>query len=197
MNRSILKLLAAAAMVATLAQQQAALAWHGKGHDRAARMAVAATAEQMPAFFRKGVGAVAPDLFTRPIGPDQLHKATSPEHYFDVEQLGGAKVPPLRYDLIVWCVKKGIHPSKVGLLPYAITEWTQRLSVALAEHRKWPDNPHIRAKALVYAGMLAHYAADLCQPLHTTIHYDGRAKADKSSPRMRSSSICSAHFGSV
>jgi hypothetical protein len=35
----------------------------------------------------------------------------------------------------------------------------------------------------VYAGFLAHYAQDLCQPLHTTIHYDGRAGGDGASPR--------------
>ena len=188
MNRSIVQRLLAAGVAPALAPAQAAHAWHGKGHDRIVPLAAAALAKRMPAFFRAGLDTVAhcsldPDLFTRPVGPELLHKAESPEHYFDVEQLGGLKVPPMRYDLIVWCVKKGIHPSKVGLLPYAITEWTQRVTVALAEHRKWPDNPHVRAKCLVYAGILSHYAADLCQPLHTTIHYDGRAKADKSSPR--------------
>jgi len=33
------------------------------------------------------------------------------------------------------------------------------------------------------AGFVAHYAQDLCQPLHTTVHYDGRARRDGSSPR--------------
>lgn len=55
--------------------------------------------------------------------------------------------------------------------------------MAFAEHRKWPENPHIKTKCLVYAGFLAHYAGDLCMPLHTTIHHDGRARADGSSPR--------------
>ncbi len=34
-------------------------------------------------------------------------------------------------------------------------------------------------KCLVYAGRLAHYAADLEQPLHTTVDYDGRTQAAK------------------
>jgi hypothetical protein len=55
--------------------------------------------------------------------------------------------------------------------------------MAFAEHRKWPNNPYVRQKCLLYAGMLAHYAADVTQPLHTTIHHDGRARADGSSPR--------------
>ncbi len=41
----------------------------------------------------------------------------------------------------------------------------------------------IQTKCLVYAGHLAHYAQDLCQPLHTTIHYDGRADENGNSPR--------------
>ena len=55
------------------------------------------------------------------------------------------------------------------------------MAVALAEHRKWPDNSYIQQKCLVYAGFIAHYAQDQCQPLHTTIHFNGRAKSDGSS----------------
>ncbi len=36
----------------------------------------------------------------------------------------------------------------------------------------------MQAKALVYAVFLAHYAADASQPLHLTIHFDGRIEAD-------------------
>ena len=54
--------------------------------------------------------------------------------------------------------------------------------MVFAEHRRWPHNPDIQAKALVYAGIVAHYAGDLCQPLHTTIHHNGRANPDGSSP---------------
>ncbi len=165
-----------------------ALAWHGEGHRRATRLAVASLPDDVPVFFRTGAVAVAhcsldPDAFTRPIGPDDLHRTEAPQHYFDLERLGDTPIPARRYDLLMWCGKRDIHPSKVGLAPYAIVEWTQRLSVALAEHRRWPDSPHITNKALVYAGILAHYAEDLCMPLHTTIHYDGRLKPDGSSPR--------------
>jgi len=68
----------------------------------------------------------------------------------------------------------------MGFLPYALGEWTERLAVAFAEYRKWPNNPHIQQKCLIYAGFIAHYAEDLCQPLHLTIHYDGRVLADGS-----------------
>jgi len=166
----------------------AAKAWHGKGHELATRTAFAGLPEDVPAFFREGAETVAhcsvdPDLFTRPIAPEELHDAESPEHYFDLELLEGEKLPPTRYEYLALCFRKGLAPNKVGLLPYSVTEWTQRLAVAFAEYRKWPDDPHIRMKCLVYAGILAHYAEDLCQPLHLTIHWDGRAKADGSSPR--------------
>lgn len=177
-----------AAVAVALAPATVATAWHGKGHDLASRAAVAATESQMPAFFAAGVDAIANvsqdnDAFTRPIAPPELHAAEAPEHYFDIELLGGKAVPKDRYEFIEFCCRNGLRPDKVGLLPYAITEWTQRLTVALAEHRRWPNDPAIRAKCLVYAGLLAHYAADACQPLHLTIDWDGRALPDGSSPR--------------
>ena len=54
--------------------------------------------------------------------------------------------------------------------------------VAFAEHRRWPHSAAIQSKCLVYAGFVAHYAQDICQPLHVTIHYDGRVGADGVSP---------------
>jgi hypothetical protein len=143
---------------------------------------------QLPAFFTANADAIAhvsldSDAFTRPIAPEELHEAEASEHYFDLELLGGQPIPPTRYAFIDFCATRGLKPNEVGLLPYAIQEWTQRLTVALAEHRKWPDDPAIQAKCLVYAGLLAHYAADGCQPLHLTIHWGGRALADGSSPR--------------
>jgi hypothetical protein len=124
-----------------------------------------------------------PDTFTRPIAPAELHKAEAPEHYFDLELLGSRQIPTDRYGFIALCAEQKLDPSKVGLLPYAITECAGRLTVALAEHRKWPENRHIQMKCLVYAGALSHYAQDLCQPLHVTIHFDGRAGENTPSPR--------------
>lgn len=163
-------------------------AWHGKGHHVATTLAVEAAGKGVPEFFRAGAATIAhcsldPDLFTRPIGPDPLHSAEGPEHYFDVELLKGVAAPPTRYEFVQMCARNRVNPGTVGLLPYAVTEWTQRLTVAFAEQRAYPENPHIRAKCLVYAGLLSHYAQDLCQPLHVTVHWDGRAGTDANSPR--------------
>ncbi len=171
-----------------LALAARAHAWHGPGHARVTRSAVAALPEGVPAFLKQRADAAAhashdPDLFTRPLASDALHYAEAPEHYFDVERLEGREIPAHRYELLQWCFSKDLPPNKVGLAPYAIREWTGRLTVAFAEHRRWPENEHIRNKVLLYAGHLAHYGADLCMPLHTTIHYDGRVGKDGKSPR--------------
>jgi endonuclease/exonuclease/phosphatase family metal-dependent hydrolase len=156
-----------------------AAAWHGSGHSLATRKALTLLDGRVPEFLTvESAPLVAhasldPDLFTRPIGSDRLHEATAAEHYFDLEVLDGAPVPPQRYELIAWCVRNDVPVKKMGLLPYAICESVDRLAVAFAEHRRWPDDPHIRLRCCIYAGHLAHFAEDLCMPLHTTIHYDG------------------------
>lgn len=156
-------------------------AWHGPGHVALTRSAVEALPESMPAFFRQGGGAIShvsvdPDLFRLKENP-QLRDEEVPDHFFDLELLGDAKLPPTRYEFIRLCAGKSLDPAKVGMLPYAITEWTGRLTVAFAEYRRWPDDPAIQCKCMVYAGLLAHYAQDLENPLHTTVDYDGRGPA--------------------
>jgi len=170
--------------IAITAQPGLLRAWHGPTHERATRLALGSLpADALPAFFLEGAETIvdlapAPDLARKPIAPDALSIAESPEHYFDMEHLEGAALPATRYEMLRFCCDKGLDPTQVGLAPYAIIEWTQRLTVALAEHRRWPDSPHIQAKCLIYAGTLAHYAQDLTMPLHTTIHYNGRASPE-------------------
>jgi hypothetical protein len=165
----------------------AAYAYDGPGHHLATLAAVAGLPEEMPAFFRAAAPAIAngsmdPDVFKLEQLP-QLRNAEYPEHYFDMELLKGRTPPPLRYAFLDLCAKEGLAPSRVGTLPYAVTEWTQRLTVAFAELRRWPDNMRLRQKCIVYAGILSHYAEDATQPLHVTIDYDGRALAGGKSPR--------------
>lgn len=162
-------------------------AWHGKGHHRAADLALMLLPDSVPGFVTDRAElvthmSVEPDNWTNPIAPAGLHAATAPEHYFDMELLDGNDVPAKRYELIRWCVANDLPVYKVGLLPYSLQEWTQRLTVAFAEYRKWPENPQIQTKCALYAGVLSHYAADLCMPLHTTVHYDGRLDANGKSP---------------
>lgn len=153
-------------------------AWWGNGHGILTQAAVLAQPQEVPAFFRNGAAQVAhmsfdPDIAKNRAAP-HLYDGEFPEHFFDLELLEGADVPGKRHDFIALCESLGVASDKVGYAPYAITEYTERLMVAFAEHRKWPNKQMIQAKIFVYAGVLAHYAEDIVQPLHATIYYDGR-----------------------
>jgi hypothetical protein len=163
-----------------------ASAWFVEGHRRVAIDAVRLSAPTLPSFFREGAaavgeGAVDPDVLKAP-GTPALRDVESPEHFFDWERLEGRPLPGLRSQYLRLMSSLRRDPAATGTLPYAILEGTDRLTLAFAEHRRWPADPLIRGKLLLWAGHLAHYAADLCQPLHTTIHHDGRLRPDGSSP---------------
>jgi hypothetical protein len=162
-------------------------AWFTPGHAMVTRAAVAALPREVPEFFRAGGWAVGhhsvdPDVM-KSRGTPELRAVEEPEHYLDSELLQGARLPPDRWAYLALLQDRRISPTLIGTLPYAVHEGLQRLTMAFAEHRRWPDDPHLRQQALVYAGHLAHYAGDLDQPLHTTLHHDGRALPDHSSPR--------------
>lgn len=181
---------AAAALAAVLAlAPSAARGWFAQGHRAVAEAAVAALPEAVPAFFRAAgaeVGALAqvPDLAKGAATP-ALRDAENPEHYFDVERLAGRPWPELRSRYLAELAGRGLGVAAAGTLPWAIREQTERLALAFALVRRDPGGERgagARALALVAAGALAHYAADLEQPLHTTIHHDGWALPDGRPP---------------
>ncbi|MCG3180022.1 MAG: hypothetical protein BIFFINMI_02376 [Phycisphaerae bacterium] len=190
--RSRLITLAAAVLLMPVAPT-AAWAWHEGGHMQVARLAARRAAGQTPPFFSVAAESIAraslsPDVFAWkptppvPLNTPQLRDQERPEHYCDLELLAGVEPPPLRSAFVALCAEKKLPPSAVGLLPYSIAEAAQRLMYAFAEYRVRPDDPDVRAMCVLYAGILAHYAADATQPLHTTVNYDGRVGADGASP---------------
>jgi hypothetical protein len=134
---------------------------------------------------------IQPDLM-RPRQMPLLRELEAPRHYIDLELLQGRTLPESASDylrLIFQLAEQGqglLRPDwrleTVGMLPYAVVEGTQRLAAIFAQLRRQPEDSNLRAIAMYQAGILAHYAQDLCQPLHTTLHHDGRARADGSSP---------------
>ncbi len=161
-----------------------AWAWWGGGHDILTQASVKALPEEMPEFFRSASAqkmiahcAYDPDVSKN---RDMLHArvAEHAEHYFDLELIKENAIPADRDAFIKLCAEMELEPSKVGYLPYTVAEWTQRLAIAFAEYRKWPDNPMIQYKCYVYAGFLGHYAQDMCQPLHLTVHFNGIVQKD-------------------
>ncbi len=175
------------ALVLLVAVSGSACGWHDAGHAILAKAALMALPDEVPPFFRSGGREIAHHAYDPDVSKGQktapyVRAVERPEHYLDLEFLKGEPLPRYRYEYLALCYKLNLKPEEVGVLPYAIAEWTQRLAVAFAEHRSWPDNPMIQQKCFVYAGFLAHYAGDMCQPLHLTIHHHGRAKPDGSSP---------------
>ena len=156
--------------------------WWSGGHGILTRAAVKASPDELPQFFRSGGGMIAHCVFDPDVsknrGTPAVASSEHSEHYLDLELLQGRSLPKSRYEFIRLCAEIGIRPEKVGFVPYAVAEWTERLAIAFAEHRKWPNNVFIQNKCLVYAGFLAHYAQDMCQPLHLTIDYNGRRQPD-------------------
>lgn len=159
-------------------------AWWGGGHDILTQAAIKALPDELPDFFRSASGeemvahcAYDPDV-SKNREMEHARAAEYGEHYFDLELIKDNPVPANRDAFIKLCAELNQDPRKVGYLPYAVAEWTERLAIAFAEYRKWPENPIIQYKCFVYAGFLGHYAQDMCQPLHLTVHFDGIVQED-------------------
>lgn len=181
MHRLLIEVLV---LVVALVVVSPASAWWGGGHDILSLAAVEALPDDVPAFFREGGRGVAhasydPDISKNRATPI-VSGAEHGEHFLDLELLDGKALPEDRFAFIALCQELGQKPEHVGFVAYAVAEWTERLAVAFAEHRKWPDNPYVQSKCLLYAGFVAHYAQDMCQPLHLTIHFDGLKQEDGS-----------------
>jgi hypothetical protein len=179
--------LAALTLIAVLAGVSPANAWFSRGHARIATAAAQTLPASVPGFFRDGAAtigeaAVDPDLWKSDARPALL-AVEDPQHFLNWELLQGASLPADRRAYQALLIGKRLDDARGGMLPYAVLEGMQRLTVAFAEHRRWPQRADIQQKALVYAGWLAHYAGDVEQPLHTTMHHDGRTRPDGTSPQ--------------
>ncbi|HOX07996.1 MAG TPA: hypothetical protein PK280_16480 [Planctomycetota bacterium] len=182
--------MAAAAAVVVLAAglTATALAWWPYGHWTVTRAAAEALPQDVPEFFRKAGGTLAfytndPDLWTEGKLPVSLRPSQMPEHFIDYDLLRGRKLPVGRAEFGALCRELQLDPDKVGWLPYAIRDWHDRLTIAFAEHRKWPADERVKAKVLYIGGILSHFTADAAQPLHSTVHFDGKAGPGGKSPR--------------
>jgi hypothetical protein len=159
-------------------------AWWVRGHESIAEAAAVGLPKEVPAFFRAGGKTLAlfsgdPDRWKNPTAKF-LKAAEFPNHFLDLEDLEGKEMdlPRNRFQGETFIIALKQRPEKTGLLPYALIENYERLCCAFYDHRADPENPAIRMKCLVYAGILAHYTGDTAMPLHTTRDYDGKKGAD-------------------
>jgi hypothetical protein len=177
-------------------------AWWVKGHGLIAEAAASRLPDDMPAFFRaagKQLNYLAgePDRWKNPEAK-YLRAGESPNHYIDLEDYEDKELPADRYKAFALLQKLHRSPEKAGVLPYALLENFERLSVAFRDFREVCDKEKkakdegndaalkalepvrqaIESKCIVYAGALAHYTGDASMPLHTTRDYDGRKGRD-------------------
>lgn len=177
----------AALSALSLALCAPARAWFPPGHSIIAAAAVRALPAEMPQWFREGTGQVAHDAQDPDVQKSRdlpfMTDVEYPQHFLDWELLRGRPLPASRAEFYKLCAELKVDPADVGEVPYAVAQWTQRLTMTFAEARRYPNNPYIHNKALVQAGILSHYSGDVCQPLHVTVDHDGRANPDGSSPK--------------
>lgn len=175
--------------VVALASTSHLHAWLAEGHRITTSEAVTLLADELPDFLQDGRNQIAwdsidPDLMRNHSLP-QLRDREAPDHYMNLELLQGGRLPDSRSGFLEQIASQRVRMGVevVGTLPFAVVESTQRLTLAFAQVRHQPADVHLQAKAMHYAAQVAHYAEDLCQPLHTTIHHDGRAVQKVESPQ--------------
>jgi hypothetical protein len=115
----------------------------------------------------------------------EMNKAMAPDHFLDYEMLEGkvdaAKPPKHRYAFIEALIKGGEDPGKVGLAPYRVVELCQRIEAAVValevldpnDAQSAPERKQAEESLIYVTGVLGHYVADLGNPHHCTIHYNG------------------------
>lgn len=188
--------LLAAALICGFLPGTVSLAWSSLEHREISAAAVGILHDSVLEITDREVdllarSSVQPDLM-RPREMPMLRELEAPRHYIDIELLQGNTLPETASDYYKLLTRLGDARSgllgpdwqleSVGALPYALVESTERLAAIFAQLRRRPEDADLRSMALHQAGIMAHYAQDLCQPLHTTLDHDGRARADGTSP---------------
>ena len=166
--------------------------WGSDGHRMINRLAAAMLPKDVPEFLRDAAAQKAmeyygpePDHWKSQAEPE-LSASGSPEHFMDMEELDvlGGPLPRKRYDFLrALAVAQKAHPEmalspeKVGLQPYAASEYWERLKSMMRDYRTVSaahgDTKPIECEILFTAGVLGHWVADGSQPLHTSIYYNG------------------------
>ncbi len=163
--------------------------WGGHGHTTAAAAAVDALPAEMPAFFRE---ARAQLVYLNP-EPDRwrdraesghdpaLDGVGTPEHFLDVELIPADRQASFlaahdRYAFADSLRTINVRVQIAGLAPFAILELTQRLRLGFRAWRRTEsaaERHAIEIRIINDAGVLGHYVADVSNPAHTSIHYNG------------------------
>lgn len=185
-NRTPIFLLILLAIFATLiVRPDNVRGWGSHGHELSGRAAAMKVSPEMPKFFRHAVDQLGylnpePDRW-RSRDESNLDKAldsaSAPDHFLDLELVPPSAFNALnRYEFTAEMIKAGQKPTTAGFVPFRILELFQSLRI---EFRLWraEKDPNkrlwIEQRIINDAGILGHYVADVANPQHTTIHYNG------------------------
>lgn len=171
-----------------LAAALPARAWGERGHELVNEAAARGLPASAPAALRENVARLTylgpePDRW-RLSALEAMARGLAPDHYIDLElaEAIDPNAPPAhRHEYAKLLAAAGQTPDKVGFAPYRVVELCQRIEAAVVAHElvdpAHPDAAARRRQAeenLIYvAGVLGHYVADLANPHHCTIHFNG------------------------
>lgn len=163
------------AVLALLAGLAPAFAWGRRGHEMINAAAIQTLPQPLRFYFRPHQfylveHASDPDLIAAGNPVARRH------HFADIEAWDRYPFRRFRNQFVI----KGLGPSpaqlKGGDAPWQIERFTLRLAADFRA-RRW-------AAAGQDAIFAAHYAADLAQPLHTVVNYDGQLTGERGIHRM-------------
>ena len=164
--------------------------WGDVGHTTINRAAAEKIPAGMPLFLKAAANHIAwlgpePDRWRSEL-EQPLKDAQAPDHFIDLEYVDWLKpLPPDRYRFIQAIYEyRAQHPGtdvpapeKIGFQPYITIEVFDRLKVAFRQYRHAQagqgSKADAEADAIFYAGWLGHYVGDGCNPMHTSIQYNG------------------------
>jgi len=185
--RRTLGIVGAVALLAASPPPAPLLPWGRDGHQMAARAATGVLPGDMPRFFRNAGDQLVyldpePDRW-RERSLVEMDQAWQYDHYIDLENVPeSALQAPDRFSYLKALYDAGLEKPERdgGFLPFRIVELYERL---VTEWRLWRAAPDatrrgwIEQRIVNDAGLLGHYATDGSQPQHTTIHFNGWARA--------------------
>jgi len=165
----------AAAVLAAALLVSPALGWSDRGHHLITEEAVGRLPEPLRGLLAAGTAlerlkqaSAAPDTWRKRESP-HYRPDEKPRHFFDIDAMTDESYPFAGFPRDRADAEKRFGPQvfqEHGSAPWAAADALGRLTDAMATGRT--------ADIFHDAGEMAHYAADLHMPFHTTKNYDGK-----------------------
>ncbi|HEY2432145.1 MAG TPA: zinc dependent phospholipase C family protein [Vicinamibacterales bacterium] len=147
-------------------------AWGFTGHKFIADRAVDLLPAELRPFFEKYrvsfvEHAIDPDTY-RTLGWTEEDS----RHFVDMDSYGPFPFRDLPHDYNAAVAARGAEfVKKNGVLPWRTQDIFDKLRDSF---RQLPTSPYARDNIKLFSSVIAHYAADACQPFHAAANYDGQ-----------------------